>query len=47
MIYSALPVAYNQFPKRATEGVYEDIEALTTDLKSFKEDGCATASGLL
>ena len=32
---------------RAIEGVYEDFEALTTVLKSFKEDGDATATGLL
>lgn len=32
---------------RAIEGVYEDFEALTTVLKSFKEDGDDTATGLL
>ena len=32
---------------RAIEGVYEDFEALTTVLKSFKEDGDATPTGLL
>ena len=32
---------------RAIEGVYEDFEALTTVSKSFKEDGDATATGLL
>lgn len=32
---------------RAIEGVYEDFEALTTVLKSFKEDGDATSTGLL
>ena len=32
---------------RAIEGVYEDFEALTTILKSFKEDGDTTANGLL
>ena len=32
---------------RAIEGVYEDFEALITVLKSFKEDGDATTTGLL
>ena len=32
---------------RAIEGIYEDFEAVTTVLKYFKEDGNATATGLL
>lgn len=32
---------------RAIEGIYEDFEAVTTVLKYFKEDGDATATGLL
>ena len=32
---------------RAIEGVYEDFKPLITVLKSFKEDGDATATGLL